>query len=144
MKQIENREFLFNEDGSFKPILSKNGNIDESVSELRNIYLESERNYFISLLSDEDMFNYFISLINLESDVLAEMAIDLQTKLENGEIETQEDLEKMKNMSLEERDNYHMELLGKAEGMIALLLGAVKDKTLIKGLIYSEENVKRK
>ena len=137
-KDISLDGIMYNEDGSFIPLTGNNGNIDGELSDLRNTYLESEKKYFEHLLSDPDIFVQFKSLLDESADALFDYAVKFQQSLENGELETPEDLAKMANMSPEERDQFHMNKLIKAEGFMCLLFAAARDKVRIKELILEQ------
>ena len=129
---------MYNENGSFKPLLVRYGNVDGELSELRNIYMEAEREYFEKLLEDEMIRNYFIELSeNYHCENLIREAMIIQEKLEAGTLETQEELELMKQMNPEEREKFHLDKLSKAEGLMCLLLAAARDKAKILELVRS-------
>lgn len=131
---------MYNEDGTFKPLTASHGNVDGELAHLRNTYMEAEREYFEHLLAIESIRNEFIGYIDYDSYILLETAVQIQDRLESGRLETLEDLEKMKSMSPEERDYYHMHKLESAEGMMCLLLAAARDKTKILELIKTYES----
>ncbi len=138
--EVESDGFYY-EDGTFRPLTSRHGNIDSELSHLRNTYMESEREYFKFLLSEEKIRNAFQKLImNYNSEELFKEAISIQNKIETGILETKEDLEKMKTMTPEEKDDYHMMLLEHAEGMMCLLLAATRDKVRMLNLVKALES----
>ena len=134
---IEERidELFYDENGNFIPLTASHGNIRGKLAFLRNTFLEAEREYLIYLLSDEHFRSRFNEYLGYSSDELFRTAMKLQSRLEYGELETEEEKNMMANMTPEERDNYHMEKLEKAEGIICLLLAAAKDKVLVKELV---------
>lgn len=138
--EVESDDF-YNEDGTFRPLTSRDGNIDGGLSHLRNTYMESEREYFKFLLSKEEIRNAFKEFImKYNSEELFKEAISIQNKIETGLLETKEDLEKMKTMTPEEKDNYHMMLLAQSEGMMCLLLAATRDKVKMLHLVKTLES----
>lgn len=134
-KELE--KLFYGDDESFKPLLSNHGITDGELAHYRNTFMSAEKEYFLELLKDDELREEFILLINEDDDFLLREATKLQDKLENGELESREELELMKTMTSEEREKYHMRKLEIAEGKICLLYGAVRDKALIKALIKS-------
>ncbi len=133
--EIKNDSF-YDEDGTFRPLTSSDGNIDGELSRLRNTYMESEREYFEFLLSKKDIRDLFQEYVmNYNNEELFKHAISIQNKIETGMVETKEDLEKMKNMPPEEKDKYHMKLLARSEGMMCLLLAATRDRSKMLRLV---------
>ncbi len=113
MDEIE--DYFYNETGEFKPLHDNEGNVNEKISHLRNVFLESEKEYFMYLLSTN--FEYFNKLVDLPSDALyaeAQKRIDM---IEYGEV-PEEDLDYQ-------------------EGIITFCLAAVRDKALIRKLVKS-------
>ncbi|MBE6150830.1 MAG: hypothetical protein E7162_03305 [Firmicutes bacterium] len=132
--RVDLEGFMYEEDGSFKPLTASSGNIDGALAHLRNTYMEAERNYFEKLLSRDKVREAFFQYIDCDSDVLFDEAMKIQERLETGQLETVEELEKMKMMNAEERDNFHMQKLENAEGLMCLFLAATRDKVLVKEL----------
>ncbi len=132
--KVDLEGFMYEEDGSFKPLTASHGNINGSLAHLRNTYMEAERNYFEELLSRDKVRETFFQYIDCDSDVLFDEAMKIQERLETGQLETVEELEKMRMMGSEERDNFHMQKLENAEGLMCLLLAATRDKVLVKEL----------
>ena len=149
MNNDENREnldgIMYDSEGNFIPITASHGNMDGSLAHLRNTYMESEKLYFEQLLTDPAISREFRRLINERSDDLFECAMEIQKRLEYGELETQEEKVRMQTMTPEERDAYHMQKLSKAEGLMCLLYAAAKDrvKTLNKELILEKFDISR-
>ena len=102
--------------------------------------MEAEKSYFEELLSDSKIREEFSKLVELESEDLFNLAMEIQYKLETGTLETQEELAKMQNMDSTSRDAYHMARLERAEGMMALLYAAAKDKVKLNQKIKSYED----
>jgi len=128
-------ENMFIENGEFIPQTAHHGNISGEVAHLRNVYLTAEKDYFTELLQNEDMLEYLRKVINCSSDYLFEEAVKEINKLENGELETEVEKQRMEKMSGKQREMYHIAALSLSEGKIALLLAAIEDKALIKMLI---------
>lgn len=126
---------MYNEDGSFKPLTASYGNTSGELAHLRNTYMEAEREYFEQLLSVESIRDEFSKYMNCGSYALLDEAIKLQTMLEYGNLETLEELEQMKSMTPEERDNFHTQKLEHAEGLMCLYFAAARDKALILELV---------
>ena len=120
---MENNIF-YDEKGKFIPIGDEWGNINPKISDLRNKYMEAEREYFLSLLENEKLYSHFLEILEYSDDELFREAEKLRNKLENGELESDEDKEKMAKMTPEERDQEW------AEGNLCLLLAAIRDKEL--------------
>ena len=131
---------MYNEDGTFKPLQGSHGNIYEGVAHLRNTYMESEREYFEYLLSIESLRNEFLKYLDCNSDELFNTAMRIQEKIEYGMLESPQELEQMKLMSPEEKDNYHIRKLESAEGLMCLLLAAIRDKVKILELLKTYSN----
>lgn len=129
---------FYNADGSFKPQTASHGNISGSLAHLRNTYMQAERDYFEHLLAIDEVRDEFFQYMNYDSDALFEAAIKIQEKIETGQLETSKELEKMKSMQQEERDNFHMQKLEQAEGLMCLLYAATRDKALIKELVLTK------
>ena len=123
---------MYDEQGNFVPLVGRHGNISGDLARLRNTYMEAEKSYFEELLSDSKIREEFLKLTELESEDLFNLALEIQYKLETGTLETKEELAKMQNMDSTSRDAYHMARLEKAEGMMALLYAAAKDKVKLK------------
>ncbi len=138
------REKFYDEDGSFKPLTSSDGNTDKELAYLRNTYMEAERDYFILLLSDKSLREFFGKQLEKDSTYLLLMAQSIQEKIENGEVETPEEREQMKAMSPSERDKFHMKKLEKAEGLMCLLFAAARDKVKMKELYLSIDDILEK
>ena len=122
---------MYYEDGEFKPLTASHGNINGKLAHLRNTYMTAEREYFEELLKDDKLYEKFETYLNYSADELFDCATTLHEKLEYGEIETPEELEQMKKMTPEERDEYHLRNLEAAEGLMCLLYAAARDKALI-------------
>ena len=131
MERIDLEGVLYNEDGTFKPLTASHGNINGELAHLRNTYMEAERRYFEELLSDEETHSLFVSLIDSDVDNLFNYAMKVQERIENGDIESEKDKIKMRSMTPSEREEYHLEKLEKAEGILCLLLAATRDKAKI-------------
>ncbi len=123
---------MYHSDGTFRPFLGHHGNISLDIAEHRNIYMEAEKNYFAYLLSNKKIRDYLMELLrgNSASEMFDE-AISIQEKLETGDLESEQEKLQMKSMSPQERDEYHMQKLIYAEGLMCLLFAAVRDKALI-------------
>lgn len=125
---------FYTEDGEFKPVVASHGNISGEFAYVRNAYMEAERDYFTALLSNKSIRDQFTSYAysdNYNPDFLFEAAMKLQENLENDNLHTKEELDAMKDMTPEERDRFHIDKLSETEGLIALLLGAIRDKALV-------------
>lgn len=131
---------FYNEDGTFKPLTDNHGNTNGQLAELRNTYMESEREYFEYLLMVKEIRNVFLGYLDYDSDTLFRYAIKWQEKIEYGMLETEEDLKKMESMTPEQRDNFHMSRLERAEGVMCLLFAAARDKAKILELVKTYEN----
>lgn len=134
-KIVDLEGVLYNEDGKFMPFADAWGNINGKVALTRNTYMEAEREYFEQLLVIDNLYEKFEELLNYDNNKLYEIAMLIQSKLENGDLETNEEKEQMKLMTPEERDSYHMQKLIEAEGMMCLLLAAIRDKVKILELV---------
>lgn len=134
-KRIELEGILYNDDQTFRPLTASHGNTDGELAFLRDTYMEAEKEYFEHLLAIDSIRENFIKYTSFDSEMLFQQAIQIQTRLETGTLETDEDIIKMQSMTPVERDNYHMQILGRAEGMISLLLAATRDKVKILELV---------
>ncbi len=130
-KRVDLEGILYNQDGTFKPVTGNHGNVSEKLAHLRNTYMESEREYFEYLLAIDSIRIEFESLLNEHANNLFECAMQIQEKLETGELETSEEKARMETMSPEEREAFHMQKLERAEGLMCLLYAAAKDKVKI-------------
>lgn len=139
-EKINLEGIMYNSDGTFKPITANDGNINGNIAHLRNTYMESERNYFERLLAIEEIREEFLLCLGYTNDLLYKRAVKIQQDIEYGNLETQEELEKMKLMTPEKRDEYHMRKLERAEGMMCLLLAAIRDKVKILELVKTYTN----
>ena len=79
-------------------------------------------------------------MLNYDNDKLYEIAMEIQEKLETGDLETNEEKEQMKLMTPQERDSFHMKKLIEAEGMMCLLLAAIRDKVKVLELVKEFAN----
>ncbi len=136
-------ETFYDEDGSFRPLTSSFGNSDGELAYLRNTFMESEREYFIYLLSDETIREFFGEQLKEDSSYLLKVAQSIQQSIEYGEVETPEEREQMKAMSPEERDQFHMRKLSRAEGLMCLLFAAARDKAKLLELYLSISDSKK-
>ena len=131
-KEKSFNDVMYNEDGSFRPFVGHHGNISGDIADYRNTYMEAEREYFSQLLDDDDIREYLkYILYNNSSEQIFEAALDIQDKLENGCLETEEEKKEMMLMDPEEREQFHFNKLVKAEGTMCLLFASIKDKALI-------------
>lgn len=132
---MENNE-MYNDDGTFKPLSANYGNVNGELANLRNTYMESEKEYFEKLLEDESIRNYFVSISeNINGEVLIKEAMNIQEKLETGNLETPEERSLMQQMSSSEREMFHLKKLEKAEGIMCILFAAARDKEKILELV---------
>ena len=130
--EINTSEAMYNEDGTFRPFVGHHGNISGEIADHRNTYMEAEREYFSQLLEDEGVRDYMKGLlVNYNADHIFDEAMAIQEQLEYGQLESREELEKMKSMTPEEREAFHMRRLEQAEGLMCLLFASVRDKALI-------------
>lgn len=130
-------EERYNKNGEFIPYGSSTGNINGELAHLRNTYLTAEKDYFLKLLENKGICQYLMDLINEPAEVLFNLAIEIQNKLETGNLEDETDLKLMASMSPEEKDKHHMKNLEIAEGKMCLLFAAASDKVKILELIKS-------
>ena len=133
VKEYFDQKF-YDTNGEFKPVVASHGNVDGDIAELRNNYMNAEREYFVALLSQKRLRDRFTKLAystDYTPELLLEAAMRLQENLENDNLYTREEEEAMKSMTPGERDKVHMEKLSETEGLIALFLGAIKDKALV-------------
>lgn len=139
-KRVDLGGIFYDEDGEFKPLTASHGNISGYVAYLRDTYMKAERDYFEQLLADSEVSNYFTTLMDegyTTADTLYDEAMTIMGKIETGQLEDEEDNAKMQSMSSEERDEYHMQKLEKAEGIVCLLLAAIRDKVRIEELVLT-------
>lgn len=127
---------FYDSEGNYMPLNSNHGNTDENLSILRNSYMEAEKEYFEELLSDDEIKETFLKIVeNFDNpESLFREAMKLQNQIENGMVESQKDFEKMKNMTEREREEYHIRKLERLEGTMCLLFAAAKDKVSIEEL----------
>ena len=139
-KKLNLEDIMYHSDGSFMPFVGHHGNIGIEIENYRNTYMEAERDYFSYLLADKQLRDYLEDLLHdyRPGDIFEE-AITLQEKIESGELESREEKEKMKLMSPEERDQFHLNRLMYAEGTLCLLYAAIRDKALVLDEIESWE-----
>ena len=128
-------EFFYNVDGTYKGIGSRHGTDNEHIIRCRDEFMKAEREYFLELLKDEGVRDYFQKLLEEDDEAKFYEATRIQEKIENGELETREELRLMETMTPEERDNYHMRKLELAEGLLCLLFAAIRSKALVKDLV---------
>lgn len=129
---------MYDENGSFIPFVGHHGNINGEIADYRNTYMEAERDYFSALLKDESIRNYIFDLLtNYDPEGIFEEALRIQEKLETGSLETEEEKTAMLSMTPEEREAFHLNKLSRAEGIMCLLFGAVRDKALVLNEINS-------
>ena len=128
---------LYDKDGSFMPLTGNNGNVDFDLANLRNAYMEAEREYFERLLAIPKIRNTFMAFMKEDAHALFNRALIIQENLENGNLETDDEKAKMKAMSPEEREEFHMKKLENAEGIMCLLLAAARDKAKILELVLT-------
>jgi hypothetical protein len=129
--RVDLEGILYDEDGSFMPMGSNHGNISGELADLRNTYMEAEREYFERLLADSYIREYFEECMDKPADELFDRAMAIQDRLETGELETAEEKQAMRTMTPEEADALHMNRLERAEGIMCLLFAAAKDKVRI-------------
>lgn len=135
---------MYNNDGTFKPLTANYGNVNGELANLRNTYMESEREYFEKLLEDEGILNYFVGISeNFNGEILIKEAMKIQEKLETGNLETQEELTLMQQMNPNERETFHLKKLEKAEGIMCILFAAARDKVKILELVQKHSGKSR-
>lgn len=125
-------DIMYEDDGTFKPFVGHHGNVDGGIAYHRDTYMESEKDYFLQLLADEKVRKYIKNLLYSGSpdDIFYE-AIQIQERLESGKLESEQEIKKMKLMTQEEREQYHLQKLEHAEIKMCLLFAAIRDKALI-------------
>ena len=133
--RVDLTNILYNEDGTFKPLTDYHGNVSFDLANLRNKYMEAEREYFEHLLSFENIYQRFLKAVDMNSDDLFAYAMRIKDKLETGTLETPDEMAEMAKMSPEQREKYHMMMLEIAEGEMCLYLAAAKDKIKIQELV---------
>ncbi|MBR3199698.1 MAG: hypothetical protein IKG27_06885 [Bacilli bacterium] len=138
-KGINLEGIFYDEKGNFTPLTDNKGITSGQLAHLRNTYMEAEKEYFEVILSDDALRNGFLDLLKEDSEELLKKALEIQYKLETGQLESEEDLEKMKEMNPEERDELHMMRLEQAEGLMCLYYAAVRDKVKVLDLVYRYE-----
>ena len=134
-KKVDLTGIFYDTSGEFTPKTASHGNVSGDLAYLRNTYMEAEREYFETLLAVPEIREKFIEYLDYSSDYLFAEATRIQDKLESGTLETEEDIERIKSMSGEEKDLYHLRKLEYAEGLMCLLFAAARDKVLIKTLV---------
>ena len=134
-RKVNLESIMYDTNGNFVPLTASHGNINSELSLLRNTYMEAERDYFEHLLTNDVIRNKFEKLLQYDSPNYINFALQLQENLENGTLETREELEMMRTMTPSERDNFHMKKLEEAEALMCLLLAAVRDKVKILELV---------
>ncbi len=125
---------FYDENGNFKPLTGRIGTLDENKSLLRDTYMEAEKKYFLSLLSNEKTCRMFLDYTEQYADDLFSAAEKVMEKMESGQLETEEELEAMKKMSLEDADALHFRVLERYEAVLTLLLAAARDRVRVKYL----------
>lgn len=131
---------LYDKNNEFTPLTNSHGNVDENLSNLRNIYMTAEKDYFEKLMSNNNIRERFIQFLNDDSDKLFQATLEIQTALETGKLETSKQIEQMKNLSPEQREKLHMENLEIAEGLMCLLFAAARDKVDILEYVKTYSN----
>ena len=139
-KKVNLDGIMYDENGSFVPFTGSRGNIYADVALVRNTYMDAEKEYFEQLLANDALRKRFYEFMSYNTDVLYETAMKIHDDLENGNLETKEELEQMKLMTPAERDNFHNQKLYEAEGMMCLLLAAIRDKIKILELVKQCSN----
>ena len=117
----------------FSPLTSSHGNVNGEIAHLRDTYLDAETDYYIELLKVPEIFNQFVVMIDYPPEALYEDAIKRINAIENGEVE--KFLGQSENVSEEQHMN-NIELL---EGTAIMLLGAIRDKAMVKELILRKQ-----
>ena len=51
---------LYDKNNEFTPLTNSHGNVDENLSNLRNIYMTAEKDYFEKLMSNNNIRERFI------------------------------------------------------------------------------------
>ena len=134
-KKYDLSNVFYDSENNFMPLTDSDGNINGKLSNLRNTYMEAERQYFSELLSYDSIRERFMMFLDYSSDALFASAVSIQEKLETGMLESKEELEMMKMMSPQKREARHMKNLEEAEGLMCLLFAAARDKVKIKELV---------
>ena len=117
----------------FVPLTSNHGNIDGNIAHLRDEFLNAETDYYIELLRVPEIFNQFVVMIDYPPESLFESAMERMNAIENGEVE------KFLGQDEKVSEEQHLKNLEYLEGMIVMLLGAIRDKAMIKELILIKE-----
>jgi len=121
-------------DGKFVPLTSNDGNVDETVANYRDTFMNAEKGYFIEILGEEKYIEVLNGLLNYTSDELFEAASNIMYAVESSTLGTDEEKKNMKFMKPEEREKYYLGLLTGAEVKLCLIFAAIRDKVKIKEL----------
>jgi hypothetical protein len=125
-------DIMYNYDGTFRPFVGHHGNINGEIAYYRDTYMEAEKEYFSQLLADEKVRKYVAELLYSGSyDDIFDEAIQIQERLESGNLESEQEIIQMKSMTPEEREQYHFKKLVYAEGIMCLLFASIRDKALV-------------
>ena len=122
-----------NDKEKFVPLTSNHGNIDINIAHLRDEFLNAEIDYYIELLIVPEIFNQFVVMIDYPPELLFEEAMKRMNAIENGEVE------KFLGQDEKVSEEQHLKNLEYLEGIITMLLGAIRDKAMIKELILRKE-----
>ena len=138
-------DVMYNADGTFRPFVGDHGNINGEIAEYRNTYMEAEKEYFSQLLVNENVRDYLKELLyNGNPEVMFEEATKIQSRLEFGNLETEQEKQQMQQMTPEEREQFHFAKLEYAEGIMCLLFAAIRDKALVLNqVLWWEERFSR-
>lgn len=125
MKKMNLKGIFYDENGSFMPLTTNEGNDNEKKAHMRNTYMESEKDFFEEIFGNEKYYNKIINLLNEPVDKLFRRAAILQNELENGNLKMELDPEEIKGKTKEE---IYLTMLEKAEIEICLCYAAARDK----------------
>ena len=97
-------DIMYNDDGTFRPFVGHHGNVDGEIAYYRDTYMEAEKEYFLFFFAYEKVRKYIAELLyNGSSDDIFDEVIQIQERLESGNLESEQEIIQMKSMIPEER-----------------------------------------
>ncbi len=111
-------------EGRFIALDDQSGSLDKEKLRIRDEFMSSEREFVEELLTNDREFCKSVFELMRKEKVTSETALDIAVeyykKIEEGTLESRSELEAMKSMTPEEREEAHLKNLVEAEKIMCL------------------------
>ena len=118
--------------------------LDKEKVRIRDEFMASERDFFKELLLSDRLFCKemmdFIRKEKIDSKKALDLAVELYERIENGTLESRDELEEMDSMSPEEREEAHLKNLIQAEKTMCIFFMMAGNPTQLELTIDKEHH----